>query len=127
MGKWIAERPFDCVDVKGKRFRAIARIGTPTTVPRDGKLSAHGRCPVMLQPLFPERAAGGIDQFQALCLAIELVRNALKTFVAQGGRVFFAGTDTPIKLDDPSFLPHLDLEWLRGRKKRTVRRKTATR
>src|SRR5215469_890539 len=125
MGKWIAERPFDCTDVKGKRFRAVARIGTPTTVPRDGNLAAYGSCPVMLQPLFAERAARGLDQFQALCLAIDLVRSALKTFVAQGGRVFFTGTDTPIKLDDPSFLPHLDLERLRGRKKRSVRGKTA--
>ena len=127
MAKWIAERAFDCVDPKGKRFRAVARIGMPTTVPRDGDLSAHGNCPVMLEPLVSERAHGGVDQFQALCLAIDLVRKALKTFVGQGGRVFFAGTGTPIQLDDPSFLPHLDLERLRKRKKKGVRRKTKRR
>jgi hypothetical protein len=123
MSNWIAERAFDCVDPKGKRFRAVARIGMPTTVPRDGDLSPHGSCPVVLEPLFSERAHGGVDQFQALCLAIDLVRQALKTFVARGGRVFFAGTDTPIQLEDPSFLPHLDLERLQNEKKNPVRRK----
>jgi hypothetical protein len=121
MAKWIAERAFDCVDPKGKRFRAVARIGMPTTVPRDGDLSAYGSCPVMLDPLVSERESGGLDQFQALCLATDLVRKALKTFVAQGGRVFFAGTETPIQLEDPSFLPHLDLERLRVMR-RTKRR-----
>jgi hypothetical protein len=127
MAKWIAERPFDCVDAKGKRFRAVARIGMPTTVPRNGELSAYGSCPVMLEPLFPERESGGLDQFQALCLAIDLVRQALKTLVAQGGRVFFAGTDTPIRLEDPSFLPHLDLERLRRPRKNTVGKRTKRR
>ncbi len=127
MAKWIAERTFDCIDPLGKRFRAVARIGMPTMVPRDRKLSAHAACRVMLEPLVSERAHGGIDQFQALCLAIDLVRKALKTFVAQGGRVFFAGTDTPIQLEDPSFLPHLDLERLRQPKKKGVQRKTTRR
>jgi hypothetical protein len=68
MAKWIAERAFDCVDPKGKRFRALARVGMPTTIPRDGDLSAHGSCPVALEPLFSELAHGGVDQFQALCL-----------------------------------------------------------
>jgi hypothetical protein len=117
MAKWIAERAFDCVDAKGKRFQAVACIGMPTTVPRDGELAAYGSCPVMLEPLVSARAHGGIDQFQALCLAIDLVRRALKAFVAQGGRVFFVGTDTPIQLEDPSFLPHLDLEGLSAPKK----------
>jgi hypothetical protein len=123
MTKWIAERAFDCVDPKGKRFRAIARIGLPTTVPPDGDLSEYGSCPVTLEPLVSERAARGLDRFQALCLAIDLVRKALRTFVAQGGRVFFEGTETPIQLDDPSFLPHLDLEGFRKRRKRAVGRK----
>jgi len=123
MNKWIAETTFDCIDPKGKRFRAIARIGLPTTVPREGNLSAYGRCPVMVAPLVSERAAGGNDQFQALCLALDLIRKALKTFTAQGGRVFFPRTDTPIDLDDPSFLPYLDLRRLRGRKNKRVTRK----
>ena len=124
MTKWIAETAFDCIDPKGKRFRAVARIGLPTTVPREGELSADGRCAVMVEPLVSERAAGGSDQFQALCLALDLIRKTLKTFAAQGGRVFFPRTDTPIDLDDPSFCPYLDLRWLHDRKKKPVTRKS---
>ena len=127
MTKWIAETAFDCTDPKGKRFRAAARIGTPRTVPREGKLAAHGVCPMSLRPLLPEREIGGVDQFQALCLALHLVRRALKTFVAQGGHVFFPGSDTPIDLDDPSFCPHLDFEWFNGRKQEPARRKARRR
>ena len=123
MTKWIAETAFDCINPKGKRFRAVARIGIPTTVPREGQLSTYGRCPVMIEPLVSERAAGGVDQFQALCLAIDLIRKALKAFVAQGGRVFFPRTDTPIQLDDPSFCPHLDLLRFQDSKKKPVKRK----
>ena len=123
MTKWIAETAFDCINPKGKRFRAVARIGLPTTVPREGELSAYGRCPVMIESLITERAAGGIDQFQALCLALDLIRKALKTFVAQGGRVFFPRTDTPIQLDDPSFLPLLDLAELDSARTARTKRK----
>jgi hypothetical protein len=127
MTKWIAEKTFDCIDPKGKHFRAVARIGMPITVPREGKLAAYARCPVMLEPLVPERAHGGNDHFQALCLALDLVRQALKTFAAQGGRVFFSGTDTPIDLDNPSFGPHLDLRWLQDQGRKTARRKAGRR
>jgi hypothetical protein len=124
MKKWIAETAFDCIEPEGKRFRAVARIGLPTTVPRKGKLAAYGRCAVMVKPLVSERAAGGNDQFQALCLAVDMVRKTLKTFAAQGGRVFFPQTDTPIDLDDPSFCPYLDLRLFQNHKKKRVPRKT---
>jgi hypothetical protein len=124
MKKWIAETSFDCVDPAGKRFRAVARIGLPTTVPRQGKFSAYDRCAVMVEPLVSERAAGGNDQFQALCLALDMIRKTLKTFAAQGGRVFFPQTDTPIDLDDPSFCPYPDLRQLQNHNKKHATRKS---
>lgn len=67
-----------------------------------------------MEPLVVERAVGGSDNFQALCLSIDLVRTALMSFTAQGGQVFFAGSDAPIDLDNPSFLPRPSLAELRG-------------
>jgi hypothetical protein len=39
----------------------------------------------------------------AMCFGIELVRNALKIFVAHGGSVYFRQTRSPIDLESPSF------------------------
>jgi hypothetical protein len=39
----------------------------------------------------------------AMCFGIQLVRAALKIFVAHGGSVYFRGTREPIDLESPSF------------------------
>ena len=122
MPKWIAETAFDCIDSKGKRRRVVARIGEPEMMPREGKLSAYGRCRVSLEPLATARAAGGVDKFQALCLALDFIRKILKGFVAQGGRVLHPDDGSAIDLDDPSFCPHLDIRHLRPRAKTRRRR-----
>jgi hypothetical protein len=107
---WMAENSFDCVEPSGRRFRAIARIGTPERLPRDGKLSAYSRCKVSLVPLVAERVIAGDNNFQALCLSIEFLRTMLKVFAASGGQVLFPGTRSHIDLTSPSFLPWPDLE-----------------
>lgn len=117
MDKWIAETSFDCIDPSGKRFRTTARIGLPVTVPAEGDSAAYGRCGVSLLPIIPEKSVCGEDTFQAVCLAIDLVRKVLKTFVAQGGRVCLRESDTPIDLDDPSFCPYVNIEWLKRERK----------
>ena len=122
MAKWIAETAFDCIDAKGKRRRVVARIGEPEMMPREGMLSAYGRCRVSLEPFAKARAAGGVDKFQALCLALDFVRKALKGFVGQGGRVLHPEDGSAIDLDDPSFCPHLDIRHLRQREKTRGRR-----
>jgi hypothetical protein len=124
---WIAERLFDCEPAAGQRFGVIARVGRPILSPIGEKLSVYGRCPVSMAPLVPEQWVGGEDQFQALCLALNFIRMALKAFVAEGGRVYHHGTKNPIDLDDPSFLPLATLEDLRGRRRQPTesrRRKT---
>jgi hypothetical protein len=123
----MAETSFDCVEPSGRRFRAVARIGTPERLPRDGKLSAYSRCKVSLLPLVAERAIAGSDNFQALCLSIEFLRTMLKVFAASGGQVLFPGTRSHIDLTSPSFLPWPDLDRSATRTKtRSSRKRTRT-
>jgi len=124
VAKWIAETAFDCIDSQGKRRRVVARIGEPETMPREGKLSAYGRCRVSLEPLVKVRGVGGVDKFQALCLALNLIRIVLKGFVAQGGRVLSPDDGSAVDLDDPSFGPHFDVRLLKSRE-RTRKRQRA--
>ena len=103
--EWIAEAQFDFVPAqRRKRIRVTVRVGRPFLVPTKGG-HPYGRCPVSLAPVIPESWIGGADQFQALCLTLEFIRTVLKAYVAEGGRVYSSGTDLPIGLDDPSFVP----------------------
>ncbi len=121
--RWIADTSFDCIDPRRRRFRAVARIGQPEVVPRDGRLAAYARCPMSFTPFTAERRIGGNDTFHALCLAIQVMRTVLKVFVRSGGRVFFPGTSSHIDLDDPTFLPLLDLAELKHQGPRRVKKK----
>ncbi len=100
----IASTTFDCRDKHGSEFVATLDIGRPQerTSPNGRR---HVECPIAFEPLFPETRHAGEDSFQSLCLAIDLVRKALRAFVAHGGTVYFRGTRTPIDVDDPSFSP----------------------
>jgi hypothetical protein len=119
----LAEREFDCVDPSGTRFRSVVRIGPPVDHPREGNLSGYSTCDLSIEPLASPISVGGDDSFQALCLSIHVVRSVLKGFAASGGRVFDAGTNAAVDLDNPSFcaLPVPDQLWRglggkRGRK-----------
>jgi len=92
-------------------------------VPREGKYSAYGRCPVSLEPLVSERRIGGEDMFQSLCLTLDFIRQVFKAFTAQGGKVFFPKTDTPIDLDNPSFCPFPDIRQFQPSKRRITKTK----
>jgi hypothetical protein len=100
----IATTTFDCRDRNGDDFVATLQIGLPVA-----QVAANGNqyfeCLIALEPLFPETRHGGEDSFQSLCLAIELVRKALRAFIAHGGAVYFHGTRSPIDIDDASFTP----------------------
>lgn len=113
MKRAIAEREFDCVDPGGTRFRTVVRIAVPVDHPREGDLAEYSTCDVNVEPLTPAVSVGGVDSFQALCLAMHLVRSVLKGFAASGGRVFAAGTNAPVNLDDPSFETWPDPEQIR--------------
>lgn len=100
----VAESSFDCRDRDGNEFVATVRLGRPIQRVSKGDRS-YIACPVSFEPLFPETEHGGEDSFQAICLAIELIRKAVRAFVAHGGAAFFRGTRTPIDAEDSSFCP----------------------
>jgi hypothetical protein len=54
---------------------------------------------VEVEPLMRRTRSIGTDSFMAMCFGIELVRKALKIFVAHGGAVYFRGTRSPIDLE----------------------------
>ena len=100
----IATTTFECRDKHGVDFVATLEIGRPSErTSSDG--TVYVECPIAMEPLFPETKHGGEDSFQSLCLAIELVRKALRAFVAHGGTVYFRGTRSPIDVNEPSFTP----------------------
>jgi hypothetical protein len=114
--EWIAAQTFRCVPLQGKPFVATARIAKPVLVPASDECASFARCRVSLTPIAAERAGGGNNEFQALCLSLDFIRNALKTFVAEGGRVYFGDSDSPANLDSPWFAPLLSLAELQGTK-----------
>jgi hypothetical protein len=100
----IAETQFDCIDRDGNAFVATVRIGDPSThETRTGNTEYCYR--VSFDPFFPTRQQRGHDTFTSLCFTIELVRKALRVFVAHGGSVFMRGTRSPIDINDPYFTP----------------------
>ena len=107
--EWIAETEFDLAMPKDREpTRATARIGRPVLMPAEGTVSEYACCPVAVVPITASRWVGGNDEFQALCLAIEFIRNVLRGHVAGGGLVYFPGTDSQIDVDSPSFVPLAD-------------------
>ena len=83
---------------------ATVQIGEPAT--REDKLGrTEYQFHIAFDPFFTKRIQGGHDTFTAMCFAIELVRKALRVFVAHGGTVFMHGTRSPIDIDDPYFTP----------------------
>lgn len=104
MNNVFAQTKFDCVDREGNAFTAALLFGNimPGTV-RDG--ITESKLDISLEPLFPQRHMRGSDSFQAICLAIEFVRKALRAFVAHGGTVYYQQSKTPIDLDDYAFTP----------------------
>ena len=116
MNNVFAETKFDCVDRDGNAFTAVLQFGNILPGPvRDG--ITESKLDISLEPLFPQRGMRGTDSFQAICLAIEFVRKALRAFVAHGGTVYYQQSKTPIDLDDYAFTPiseYIDPRFLAG-------------
>ena len=100
----IASTKFDCVARDGERFVAEVKICGGSEVELVG-CHPDSMFIVSFEPLFTKKRVCGVDSFQAVCLSIDLIRNALNAFVAHGGRVYFTSTMSPINLNSPSFLP----------------------
>ena len=102
----IARGSFDCVDQHGNAFQTTVEIGIPK--PFETKTGETDySCSLAVLPLnaYREKGACGTDSLMALGFAIENTRQILRAFVQLGGRVYFAGTKTPIDLESHTFQP----------------------
>ena len=79
---WIATVRFIAVDERGRKRAVAAKIGTPYRIGR-----RDWGCPVDSGILGRHADARGGDSFQALCLAIALVRALVEDFIERGGRI----------------------------------------
>ncbi len=98
----VAETHFDCIARDGEEFHAKLYIGDIQQIQlENGQIDSQ--VSVTFTPLFAMRKVRGVDSFQALCLSVELVRDALRAFSIHGGLVYFPGTRSPINIESPTF------------------------
>lgn len=82
----IARTEFIAVRPSGERIHAAIEIGKPYSVTYENGVTG-GRCPVAMPGLFTRLAdIEGVDTFQALLLAVQLVCSLLVDFAAKGGK-----------------------------------------
>lgn len=88
MSEPIAKQDLIFEKSSGEKFPVSIQIGTPYEI-KDGKGADFARCPVFIKGLDkkPHDVAGD-NTFQALTLAIAYVRNMLKYFVEDGGKIY---------------------------------------
>ena len=101
----LAEQRFHCHPRSGEPFELVAKFGRPTITPAPAPVHKHAELLVSFEPLVRERRCGGANEFQALCLAIEYLRTTLKAFAADGGRIYWQDSDSPVDLQSPWFGP----------------------
>jgi hypothetical protein len=82
----------------GERLSVHVAIARPIQTSH-GDWSCRGGGAPLVQ--FPRIGVHGVDSFQALALAVSMARVQLEHFVANGGRILFAGesSDEDISLD----------------------------
>jgi hypothetical protein len=115
----LAETTFDCLDRRGKATPLRVAIETLEHVPRDGRLAEYGGCRISIDPLIGTLEVGGLNEFQALCLAIDVVRRTLKALVREEWTIVVQGSTQPIDLDHPQFFPLLTAEdWRKSARSR---------
>jgi len=88
MNEPIAKLELILLKPSGKKLPIIIQIGRPYEI-TDGKGDDFARCPVSINGLYKKpHDVAGEDTFQALTLAIAFVRDTLKYFVDDGGKIF---------------------------------------
>jgi hypothetical protein len=83
---WIATQRFIAIDRSGRKRTVAIRIGKPYRTTKQ-----DWGCPVDSGILGRVADARGVDSFQALCLAISLVRALVEDFLDKGGRLLDPG------------------------------------
>jgi hypothetical protein len=84
---FIAERKLVAIDAQGREFEFTIAIGAPYEV-SEGEWA----CPASMEGLHRLRDMHGVDSWQAMQLACQLIAQMLTYFVADGGRLFWPDT-----------------------------------
>ena len=114
MQNCMVSETFRCIRSTGETFDVVITISPPDTVPTQGELSEYVQCTISMGKLLPLRMVGGLNAFQSLCIALDYIRTVLKSFVADGGRVYWRDTDSPVDLNSPWFAPMPSIKSLDG-------------
>lgn len=103
--KWIAEQRFGCVAPTGEKFSVTVKLGMPVRIQTEGGKHEYARCPLSLEPMAKDRWTAGSNEFQALCLALDYIRTVFKVYLAEGGRIYWDDSDSPVDVSSPWFAP----------------------
>jgi len=91
----IAERELVADSPKKGHFHVVIRIGRPYQVS-----DVEWACPVVIEGLHSRLPdIHGIDSFQALMLALNLVRSLLEGFVEEGGKLSWPESGEEVSVD----------------------------
>jgi hypothetical protein len=95
MNSYIAERKLILKKSDGKECPITIRIGKPYKVD-----DVQWSCPVQLEGMYKKLSdQSGVDSFQALMLAQNLVRCLLNSFIEEGGVVLSTEEKNVVNLD----------------------------
>ena len=101
-GNLIATRAVLAIDPKGREFTLTLGIGQPYAISAD-----EWACAVCAHGLYDRLAdQHGIDSWQSLQLAYQLIARLVEHFVQSGGRLLWLEDGKPISLSE--LIPHLN-------------------
>lgn len=90
----IAQRSISCVNAKGDAQFVTIKISKPR------QIEALWETTVELGGLYDQTfLIKGVDSFQAVCLAMGFIRNALEKYIKEGGRLLWSDQSGEINLD----------------------------
>ena len=89
----IAEVRLICIYADGSRQEVVAGVDLPYRTQ-----TGEWACKATLSPMHQLRDVKGEDSFQALCLALSLIKQMLERFQDHGGQILDSG-GAPLPLD----------------------------
>jgi hypothetical protein len=95
--EYIVEREIRAIDKNGNALQISVGLGAP--YPRDDMDAWE--CPVKVEGLYENLASStGMDSWQSLQLARNLVVQLLISFIEDGGKIFLFGDGEEVKLNE---------------------------
>jgi hypothetical protein len=95
-GLTIASRKLLAIDADGREFQLTISVGAPYEISEQ-----EWACPVSVLGLHDRlHDMHGVDSWQAMQLAYQLIAQLLSYFVEDGGRLFWLEEKEPLALDE---------------------------